>query len=95
MRKFVLSGIVAAICCAAGATGAFAYENFIPMGTGYSTEVDSVPSFGSERGQINQAADVIETEIYRSNREAAEFDSRLRQFQSSSQFEGSDNFIDY
>jgi len=95
MRMFVLSGIVAAAFCVAGAETASAYENFIPMGTGYSTEIDSVPSFGSDRGQVNQSADILESHIYRINREEAEFDSKLRQFQSGNSMEGTDNFIDY
>lgn len=77
------------------ASPALAYENFIPMGTGYSTEVDSLPDFASEAGQINQQADVYETEIYRKARNAAEFDSRMRQFFSDSESNGSDYYIDY
>lgn len=79
----------------AGASTCFAYENFIPLGTGYSTEVDSVPEFGTERAQINQEADIIETEIWRSKREAAEFDSRIDRFFSDAEVSGGDTTIDY
>lgn len=74
---------------------AFAYENFIPMGTGYSTEVDSLPSFQSEHGQIIQQTDIYESEIYRKQRRDLEFTHHLRQFQSDVTFTGIDTYIDY
>lgn len=74
---------------------ASAYENFIPSGTGYSTEVDSLPTFDSEAGQINVQADIYETENYRRRLEDAERDSKFRQFFSDANSTGSDSFIDY
>lgn len=95
MKKLVLSGLLVAAIAGLGAVKAEAYENFIPMGTGYSTQVDSVPRFGSEQAQINSTTDVLETEVWHRNRDAAEFDSKFRQFQSGSEFKQDSNFIDY
>ena len=48
----------------ASASTAQAYEKFIPLGTGYSTDVSVIPDLNSDlQHQINQA-DVYETEIY-------------------------------
>ena len=82
MRTFVKSGLVLAVLAGFAAVPAAAYENFIPMGTGYSSDVDSVPAFGSERGQVSVTTDVLETEVYRKNHENAELDSQRRVFQS-------------
>jgi hypothetical protein len=59
---------------------ALAFENFIPAGTGYSTEITTLPEFNSEQSQINQQADIYETEIYRKKRKYAEDDTNLRRF---------------
>jgi hypothetical protein len=91
MRVFV----VTALLIAGFAGPAVAYENFIPLGTGYSTEVDSLPSFGSERAEISARADVYETELYFIDRKAKEDDSLFRRFQSDSEVSGGDTSIDY
>ncbi len=95
MRTFVKSGLVLAVLAGFAAVPAAAYENFIPMGTGYSSEVDSVPAFGSERGQVSVTTDVLETEVYRKNHENAELDSQRRVFQSGNEIQEDPNFIDY
>jgi hypothetical protein len=77
------------------ATPAGAFENFIPLGTGYSTEVSSVPAFDSIAGQVAQQSDIYESEIYGKQRRAKEFESRLRQFSSDSDYIGADSYIDY
>jgi hypothetical protein len=74
---------------------ALAYENFIPLGTGYSTEVGELTELGTEEGEIRQRADEHETEIYFDGREAAESDSRFRQFFSDAESTGADSQIDY
>ncbi len=71
-------GVLAMGC--ATATGAFAFENFIPTGTGYSTDVTTLPEFNSDKSQINQQTDIYETEIYRKKRKYAVDDSNLRRF---------------
>lgn len=74
---------------------ALAYENFIPLGTGYSTAVGSLPLFESEEGQVIQKTDIYESEIYRRARGDAEFDSRMRQFFSDGEAMGPDYYLDY
>lgn len=95
MRKFVSFGCLLTALAGIPAGSAFAYENFIPLGTGYSTEIDSLPNFESDRGQVSVTTDVLETEVYRKNREAAEMDSQFRMFQSGNEIEGGSTFIDY
>ena len=95
MRKFVSFGLLLTALAGVSAGVAAAYENFIPMGTGYSTEIDNLPNFESDRGQVSVTTDVLETEVYRKNREAAEMDSQFRMFQSGNEIEGGSTFIDY
>jgi hypothetical protein len=64
----------------AAATAAQAFENFIPAGAGYSTEITTLPDFNSDQSNINQQADIYETEIYRKKRKYAEDDATLRRF---------------
>ncbi len=74
---------------------AWAYENYIPLGTGYSSNVDSLPEFDSDAGQIARKTDSYETELYLKNRKQAEDESRLREFFSDRNSTGSDGGIDY
>lgn len=91
MRLFLC--LVSTICVVSGP--ALSYENFIPLGTGYSTDITEVPAFGSERAQVTQEADIIETEIYRADKEKAAAESSLRRFFSDTEVSGSDSSIDY
>lgn len=95
MRKSVLLCLALAALPFGLSGAAHAYENFIPMGTGYSSEVDSLPRFESDRGQVSVTTDVLETEVWRRNREDAELDSRFRQFQSGNELDSNSDFIDY
>jgi hypothetical protein len=91
MRSYVIASVVFV-----GLAGPCqAYENFIPLGTGYSAEVESLPRFDSSAGDTASKADIYETELYFSGRKAIEADSRFRRFQSDAEFDGSDNSIDY
>ncbi len=91
MIKICLS--VAAVL--ASSSMAMAYENYIPLGTGYSPTVDSLPQFDSEAGEISRRTDTYETELYLLNKKRAEQDSRLQNFFSRSDSNGVDNGIDY
>ena len=91
MIKICLS--VAAVL--ASSSMAMAYENYIPLGTGYSSSVDSLPQFDSEAGEISRRTDAYETELYLLNKKRAEQDSRLQNFFSRSDSNGVDNGIDY
>jgi hypothetical protein len=77
------------------ATPAMAYENYIPLGAGYSPQVDSLPGFETDAGRVSQQSDVYETELYMQQRKQAEDDSRLRQFFSDAESTGADTRIDY
>jgi hypothetical protein len=74
---------------------AVAYENYIPLGAGYSTRVNRLPAFDSDEGKISQETDVYESELYRIKRKSVEDDSRFRQFFSSPESTGVDTHIDY
>jgi hypothetical protein len=77
------------------AVPAAAYENYIPLGTGYSASVDSLPSFDSAASQVNQQSDIYETELYLFDRKRIVEDSRFRQFFSDAESTGADSHIDY
>lgn len=79
----------------AASPAAMAYENYIPLGTGYSPNVDSLPAFESDAGQVSQRSDEYETELYLENRKRALDDSRMREFFSDRNSTGSDSHIDY
>ncbi len=72
-----------------------AYENFIPSGQGYSTEVDSVAEIDSARDKLNAQTDIIESDIYRKAREEQLKDSYMRRFFSEHEGSGSNFNIDY
>jgi hypothetical protein len=74
---------------------ALAYENYIPLGTGYSPNVESLPEFQSDQGRVSQQSDIYETELYMRGRKQVEDDSRFRQFFSDTESTGADTYIDY
>jgi hypothetical protein len=88
---FVTIGLLAAT----QALPAAAYENYIPLGTGYSSNIDALPAFDSEAGKVSSKTDIYETELYMLGRKRVEDESRLRRFFSESESTGSDNSIDY
>jgi hypothetical protein len=90
MRVIVLFSLVAF-----GATPAVAYENFIPLGAGYSPSVSEVPEFDSQDGRKIARSDSYETDIYLKGRKKIEDESRLRQFFSDRNSTGLDTHIDY
>jgi hypothetical protein len=93
MRAFSL--VFGFVVSVALSPAAMAYENYIPLGTGYSANVDSLPAFESDAGQVSQQADVYETQLYFENRKKALDDSRMREFFSDRNSTGSDSHIDY
>ena len=72
-----------------------AYENFIPLGTGYSTSVSSIPAIKSERQRIIEQTDIYETEIYNKQLQERIFTSRSGAFFDNPQGFNSDRSIDY
>lgn len=91
MVRLIVSGL--ALILLAGS--ASAYENFIPLGTGFSTDIDSVPALGTARESLSAQSDIIETDIYRRSFEAQQRDSRFRRFFSDAESSGVDYSIDY
>ncbi len=87
--------VTSCFAIATGAPSAMAYENYIPLGTGYSANVDSVPQFESEEGLVIQQTDIYETELYMKARKRVEDESRLREFFSDAESTGADSHIDY
>jgi hypothetical protein len=75
-----MRAILTVLAFFAAIASAQAFENFIPAGTGYSTEIATLPDFNSDQSQINQQTDIYETEIYRKKRKYAEDDATLRRF---------------
>lgn len=92
MKTFVTACVMA---MALGSSAAMAYENFIPLGTGYSSDVDSLAASGTDLEELTVKSDIYETELYRAGRNAAEADSFFRRFQSDTELEGGDTSIDY
>lgn len=90
MRALLLFSLAAIV-----ASPAMAYENFIPLGTGYSPDVSEVPAFESEDGRKIARSDSYETDIYLKMRKKIEDESRLRQFFSDRNSTGLDSHIDY
>lgn len=72
-----------------------AYENFIPLGTGYSTSVSSIPGIKSERQRIIEQTDIYETEIYNKMLQQRNLESSSSAFFNDSEAYASDRFINY
>ncbi len=91
-----ISGLCAALLAlSAFALPAHAYENFIPLGTGYSTSVHSIPAIESERQRIIEQTDIYESEIYNKQLQQRIVNSRSSAFFNSPQGFASDSSIDY
>ncbi len=91
MKTVVLTiAIVVGLTCSASA-----YENFIPLGTGYSTEVDSLAEINSDRDKVIVQADIFETDLYRRAREEKLRESYIGRTFSDPETSGSDFSIDY
>jgi hypothetical protein len=78
-----------------GSVSAQAYEKFIPLGAGYSTEISSLPALNSEAEAIINQSDVYETEIYIEQLEAKRRESYMQRFMFGTENAGSDFSIDY
>ena len=85
----------ALLFAAVSAAPAVAYDNFIPLGTGYSTHKSSMAQLGSSEDQVSNQTDLFETEIYRAQEAERDHDNYVRRFVSNPEATGSDQFIDY
>jgi hypothetical protein len=71
---------------------ALAYESFIPLGTGYSTNVSELPALDSDAQSLATQTDIYETEIYRRALEQRMHNSAIKKFFSNSDFSTPDQF---
>jgi hypothetical protein len=85
---------VSTIALLLSSPAALAYENYLPLGTGYSTNVESLPEAGSEEAEVAQQSDVYESELYWKRRKQIEEESRFKNFFSNGESNGSED-IDY
>ncbi len=89
-------GILAVILGFVALVGpATAYDTFIPLGTGYSSSVSSIPAIESERQRIIEQTDIYETEIYNKQLQQSILNSRSNAFFNDSAAFASDRSIDY
>lgn len=86
---------VLAVALAFWPVEARAFENFIPLGHNYSPDDQTLPEFDSAQDKLNSRVDIFETEIYRRQRTAKSFSSRLDQFSNDQELKGASDFIDY
>ena len=77
-RKTVLAMGIAVSLITAGAGSAGAEGNKVPTGHAYSPDQQRLPLLNSNRSRLEAQADIYESEIYRSQREAALGFSELR-----------------
>lgn len=91
----LVSRFLAVVAFLGLSVSAQAYEKFIPLGTGYSTEVSSLPDLNSAAEAIINQSDVYETEIYYKELEAKRRESHLQRFMFGTENSGSDFSIDY
>jgi hypothetical protein len=82
---------VSAVVCS-GFAPAYGYESFIPLGTGYSTNVSELPALNSNAQSLAAQTDIYETELYRRALEERKHKSAIKQFFSNSDFSTPDPF---
>lgn len=92
--RFV-TGFAMAFLMVGACSSAQAFENFIPTGAGYSTNVSSLPALNSAAEAVDTQSDIYETELYNRQLEARRRESYLQRFMSNSETAGSDFSIDY
>jgi hypothetical protein len=95
MGKMMFRSVLTVVALLAAPVGALAYENYIPLGTGYAPNVDTLPELGTDLSNAIGQADIYETELYRVQRRQIEEESRLKSFFSDSGSTGSGDQIDY
>lgn len=88
-------GLVLAVMMAAGAASAGAAENFIPQGHSYSPGRELLPRLNSEQDRVNLGTDLLQSEIYRIQRQRQQFNSELNRFIYDQNPDPTDNSLDY
>jgi HEAT repeat protein len=79
----------------AASTEALAVQKFIPLGHSSLQQTAEPPKFGSPEADFNLQSDIYETENYLRQREAKEFDNRLRRFLSTPNANTTGVIVDY
>ncbi len=72
-----------------------AFEKFIPMGAGYSSEISTLPAINSDAQAVSSQSDIYETDLYYKQLEDKKRDSYMQRFMFNSETSGSDFSIDY
>lgn len=86
---------VAVIFAIGLASPAMAVQKFIPSGHSGLEVYSNPPRFGTPEADFNLQSDIYETDNYVRQREAKEFDNRLRRFLSEPNTAGSGPIVDY
>jgi hypothetical protein len=91
-----LALIVATVCGAATiCMPAMAFDSFIPLGMGYSTQGGNIAGLSSQEQQAINQADIYETDIYQRQLRARQTDSRMQRFLNDRNSNGTDYSVDY
>lgn len=72
-----------------------AYQNYIPLGAGYSTNVSSLPALNSDAQALTSQTDIYESELYRKQLERHQHDSYINQFFSNTDSSAPDFSVRY
>ena len=89
-------GFMALAVLVATAIQASAAENFIVRGHSYAPGDDQLPPLNSERDDVNLQTDILESEIYVSQRQRKLFDSEMSRFINNQELTGPDqSSLDY
>lgn len=79
----------------AASVPAQAFENFLPLGLGYSTSNVGLSQLSAKDRSIISQTDIYETDIYQRQLRARETDSRRRAFSSDRNSDGISPSINY
>jgi hypothetical protein len=90
LKSVLFAGAVLCTSC----LPAMAYENFIPLGTGYSTDVSTIPALDSDAQSVTTQTDIYETELYRKHLDDQKNFSHLRRFLQNSDSSSTES-VDY
>jgi hypothetical protein len=88
MRQLVIGLIV--VAGVAAASPAFAYDNFLPLGLGYSTKNIGLYHLSQQDLNAIGQADVYETDIYQRQLHARQYDSQMTRIQNDRNFDPTD-----
>jgi hypothetical protein len=91
----IISVTVVAMGLVSMVPAAQAFDKFIPLGVGYSTELSELPALDSEEQSLTNQADIYETEIYNKQLEQQRHNNYINHFLNDQNSAGSDFSLDY